>query len=190
MKSSSGGYQLPDHQTMGYQVLVNYRSFQIAQEVSLTDILTAQEVDLQRWIQNRIILIGYVGENTKDYHNTSFGKMSGVMVHAHLVSQLLGAVLDGRPLLSSWSRFGDTVWVLGWSLVGGLIAVQCRSKVRSRILLATALVSLTGSSLLLFTQSLWTPLIPSALALVTTNGILICTKPKSLESSPKEELSQ
>ncbi|UIE38128.1 CHASE2 domain-containing protein [Leptodesmis sichuanensis] len=191
VKSSSGGYQLPDHQTMGYQVLVNYRSFQIAQAVSLTDILTAQEADLQKWIQNRMILIGYVGENTKDYHDTPLGKMPGVMVHAHLVSQLLGAVLDDRPPLSSWPKFGDTIWVMAWSMVGGLITIRCRSNLRSRALLGTALASLAGSSLLLLTHSLWIPLIPSTLALITTSSILICIRSRNLQSSPnKEEVSQ
>lgn len=172
MKPDLGGYQLPVAETLGYQILLGYRSSQVAQVVSLSDILTARDASLRQWVQNRIVLIGYVGENTKDYHDTPLGKMPGVIVHAHMVSQILTVVLDHQSLMSSWSKWIDVLWVLGWATVGGIIAVCFQSKVQFRISLAALLLGLVGSCSLLFVHSLWVPLIPSALALMFTGGIV------------------
>ncbi|GGA03126.1 hypothetical protein CYANOKiyG1_15280 [Okeania sp. KiyG1] len=47
--------------------------------------------------------------------------MSGVVLHAHQVSQIIRAVLDGRPLITFWSWWVEWLWIFGWCGVGSAI---------------------------------------------------------------------
>lgn len=175
-----GGYHLSLDQTLGWQILISYRSAQVAQQVSLTEILTGQDADLQRWIKDRIVLIGYVGENTQDYHPTPLGEMPGVMVHAHVVQQLLATLLEGQPLMSTWSQAGDTLWVWSWAVIGGVIAGWIYARGIRGAIVTMAIVTLGGSCFILFTQSIWVPLVPSVFALVVTTGTVAYILQKNL----------
>jgi CHASE2 domain-containing sensor protein len=102
ISSRAGGYQGID--ANGGQILLNYRATkQIAEQISLTQLLSSP-INPQA-IQNRIVLIGVVAKgDLPDYWATPYGtnldeQMPGVLVHAHKVSQILSAVLDGRPLI-------------------------------------------------------------------------------------------
>lgn len=171
-----GGYQLSTADVLGYQVLIDYRSsVQVAQEVSLTEVLTGRDSDLLPWVKDRIVLIGYVGENTKDYHSTPLGKRPGVIVHAHMVSQILSVVLERRSVLSSWWPMGNTLWVWGWALAGGLIAWRFRSSGSLKITAAVVLAALGLSCFGFLIQTAWVPVIPAALALVTTGSVVVYT---------------
>jgi CHASE2 domain-containing sensor protein len=48
--------------------------------------------------------------------------MSGVLIHAHLISQILSAVEDGRPLLWWWSSGVEILWIGSWSAIGAILA--------------------------------------------------------------------
>ena len=174
LKEDFGGYRKLD--TWGYQVMLNYRSGnQSIQQVTLAEVLAGQ-ID-PNWVKDRIILIGTDATSFPDYHLTpeSTGhrpieKMPGVVVHAHMVSQILSAVLDNRPLLWVLPEWGEVLWISGWSLIGGLIALELRSKPPIVLGLATAgiLGTLYGLCFGLLIQGGWMPLVPSAVALITT----------------------
>ncbi len=98
--------------------------------------------------------------------------MGGVFIQAQMVSQILSAVLDGRPLLSVLPQWGEAFWVLGSSIVGGLLAWYFG---RLKYLLpagGVVIAVLSGVCFLLFIQGWWMPLVPSALALIFTGGLL------------------
>ena len=99
--ADTGGYQLPQGEAEGHQILINYRSSKFRQ-VSLRNLLNhSLDAQLPDLVQERIILVGV---NYQDLHQTPYSqgrwpeKMPGVVVHAHMISQILSAVLD-RPLL-------------------------------------------------------------------------------------------
>ncbi|NMF63039.1 transmembrane sensor domain-containing protein [Brasilonema octagenarum UFV-E1] len=170
LKPYSGGYQLPHTDMLGYQLLIDYRSPDRFSQVSLTQVLNEQDSDLLKLIKDRIVLIGYVGASTKDKHLTPLGKMPGVIVHTQMVSQILNVVLDRRPLLSPWSSLSNTVWVWGWSMVGGILTLTFCSPRNQGISIGVALLANGCICFGFFTQAVWVPLIPSALALVMTGG--------------------
>ncbi len=179
IQPNTGGYQLSAVDTLGYQILIPYRSTQMAQQVSLTDVLTGADTELQTWIQNRIVLIGYVGENAKvDYHRTPLGEMAGVLIHAQVVSQLLKGVLEEQSPVSSWPPIGDTFWAWGWSVGGGIIAWKVRSCWSRNLIVSMAVVGLGGSCLIWLIQSIWVPLVPSAITLVATASITAYLMPR------------
>ncbi|WP_375469779.1 CHASE2 domain-containing protein [uncultured Nostoc sp.] len=175
LKFGTGGYQNID--TNGGQILLNYRSSkQIAEQIKLTQFLSSPVNPTA--IKDRIILIGVTAkEDSLDTWRTPYGvnsyeQMPGVLVQAHMISQILSAVQDGRPLLRVWSLWVEVVWIWGWSLVGGVLAWR---KLSFRWLALA--ISITSSVLYIICFSLlisgaWVPFIPSALSLVATVALM------------------
>lgn len=177
LRGRMGGYQTVD--TWGYQILLNYRSFRspeaFAPIVTLADVLNGKVNPDD--VRDRIVLIGVTAQSANDYSLTPFstGKgfyqsMPGIVIQAQMVSQLLSAVKDGRPLLSVWPVWGEIVWIWGWSVVGGFLVWRRRSPQLYLLLQASALGILFVLCYILFLQGKWVPLVPSALALVFTSG--------------------
>ncbi|MDB9378815.1 CHASE2 domain-containing serine/threonine-protein kinase, partial [Nodularia sphaerocarpa] len=175
LQSNFGGYQNAD--TQGYQILLNYRSpRQIAEQVTVTDILSGQvNRDL---VHDRIILIGSTAQSLKDTFNTPFtagkadnsGRMAGVEIHGHKVSQILSAVLNNQRLFWFLPGWGEIIWIGGWSLVGGFLAWRIRHPLGLGLAEGTSLAVLFGSNFLIFTQAGWFPVVSPALGLVVAAG--------------------
>ena len=119
-----------------YQTLINFRTYDkgdtdgpattklinFAQQVSL-DAVIRNEVDPEL-IRDRIVLIGYTdfSDRNSDAFNTPYGdSVPGVYLHGQMISQLVNAVLEDRPLMRWWPFLGETVWILWWSGVGGVV---------------------------------------------------------------------
>jgi CHASE2 domain-containing sensor protein len=168
-----GGYVRAD--APDYQLMLNYRGAdRVFREISILDVLR-QKVNSQL-IRDRVVLIGYNSEVSKDELNTPFSEtrrgsrtMPGVVVHAHAVSQILSAVLDNRPLIRSGSNLGEVLWIFAWSIGSGLLAFYNRR-------LDLFLIGLVGSGFALWgisygvflTQGLWVPFVPTLAAVILT----------------------
>ncbi len=187
LKPHSSGYQQVD--ASGYQVLLNYRSLQspqnIAEQVPLRAILSDQiNPNLAKLIKNRIVLIGVTAPSTVDlwkipYSNRALPnqkQVPGVFVQAHMVSHILSAVLDRRPLFWWWSTSVETVWIWGWSLLGGILAWRIRQPLRLGIAGIIGLGLLLGICFGIFTLAGWIPLVPSALAFAIALAIIASRK--------------
>ncbi len=167
----AGGYQRYDFR--GQQILLNYRAVQpIAQSVTLTEVLQNQ-INPQ-WVKNRVILIGVTATSIKDSFHTPYGEMRGLEIQAHGVSQILSAVLDQRPLIQPGNFWSEILWIGGCSFIGGLLIQLIPKRPYQILALCTALVLLSGLSLILLIHGYWIPLIPSAIALI------VCSKGFSL----------
>ncbi len=189
----TGGYHAVD--TRGSQMLLNYRQAPFEQ-VSLQQVLKG-EINPHVWA-DRLVLIGVTARSAGDYLSTPYGQNSidkrpGVMVQAQMVSQILSAVKDQRPLIWSWSQIGEMVWIGGWSLVGGLLIWFMRSPYPIRLskqrgYTAVASVTVTCGAVLVccygtFTQGGWIPLVPTVLAIVITATAVSFTQTVSHPSS-------
>ena len=179
LEAHTGGYQNID--AWGHQVLLNYRSYRsasdFAPQVTLTQVLNGQlNPDA---VKDKVVLIGVSAPSRKDYFLTPYSRsqtfdqqMPGVVVHAQMVSQILSAVMDHRPLLWVWPVWGEALWIWGWSLAGGLLCWRCQLRLGLGPLVVT-LVILYGLCFALITQGGWVPLVPSALALVSSGGSVV-----------------
>jgi CHASE2 domain-containing sensor protein len=174
-----GGYQHLDGG--GSQVLVNYRANQPGRRASLSQVLNGQVEP--RVIQDRVVLIGYTAPVARDFFDTPYGTMPGVWIHAHMLSQMLSAVLDRRPLI--WTlpqersiQWGDLLWVLSWATVGGLLTGKLASKSPLYLALAITLSVwvLYQLCLVILTQGGWLPLIPSMVSLLSTSALVTLHK--------------
>ncbi len=177
LEPRSGGYQNLD--ARGNQVLINYRATpQIAQRVTIEDVLTGKLEP--EWVKDRVVFIGVTAASIQDYHDTPYGRMRGLEVHAHMVSQILSAVQNGRPLIWWLPQWGDALWVWSWSLMGGILVWRVRAqslrKAQLLILLVLALgicvTILYGLCWVFLLQGGWLPLVPAALGLVITGGAI------------------
>ncbi|QLE55888.1 CHASE2 domain-containing protein [Nostoc sp. TCL26-01] len=179
LQNRTGGYQSIDAQ--GSQILLNYRFSPtvqaIAPQVTLSQILNGQINP--NAIKDRIILIGVTSNSSSDYWSTPYGKSPmaiapGIVIQAQMVSQLLGAALDNRPLLWVWDQWLEILWIGSWSLTGGLFAWYIRSIAYLGTINSVAVIMLSGMCLIVLTQGGWIPLVPSMLGFIVTT--LLCQR--------------
>ncbi|MDJ0595653.1 MAG: CHASE2 domain-containing protein [Pleurocapsa sp. MO_226.B13] len=176
LETNTGGYQNLD--ASGHQILLNYRSTpKIAQTVTLQELFGDRF--LPELVKDRIVLIGTTAPSFRDHNwrtpystgNWSVRTMSGVEIQAHMVSQILSAVLDARPLIWWLSKPREVIWIGFWSLTGGLLVWRFPSPL-SAILGVGVAASLLYIScwILLILNGGWLPLVPSILVLVATGS--------------------
>ncbi len=148
------------------QVLLNYRATdgEIAARTTMTEVLEGS-ID-PALVQDKIVLIGTSVPEFETVYSTPYGEMSEVFLQGHMISQLVNAVTEGRQLLGWWLDWKEDVWILGWALVGGLLARWFRPTIAIVAAIPILWVLHRYSYLLLVQQGLWVPLLPPALALL------------------------
>ncbi|MBW4444834.1 MAG: CHASE2 domain-containing protein [Plectolyngbya sp. WJT66-NPBG17] len=168
LQPNDGGYVGVD--AGGYQILSNFPKFSNGfRTVSMTDALQGRVP--KNLMRDRIVIIGITAESIEDrfftsYTTNSFAAPAGVEVHALLTSQLLGAALDGRPLLNSWSEPLEGLWIVVWSIVGAVIGWVSRSPRQTAFRVVLLGIVLFGGAYGLFLVGWWIIIVPPLLALV------------------------
>ncbi|MGH7998629.1 MAG: CHASE2 domain-containing protein [Brasilonema sp.] len=190
----SGGYQ-QGVDLGGIQILVNYRDVDY-QRVSLEDVLSDKiNPDL---LKDKVVLIGVTANTISDTWSTPYSaaqqpyqETPGIFIQAQMVSQILSAVLDERPILGVLPFWCDILWIWGWSSVSGLIVWRfrwlsengCAIFVTVIILYGVCAIALCAAPfgsialggalpIAIFKQGVWLPFIPSAFAVVVS-GVLV-----------------
>jgi CHASE2 domain-containing sensor protein len=203
--ASFGGYHNVD--TRGTQLLLNYRRIKTPEQTNcsgvketLADCLTVDEVlsktptELQRFIKDRIVLIGTTDFEFGDRWNTPYTRSPkeqapGVFLQAQMISQLISNVQDNRPLIKSWSDWEEMLWIANWALLGGLMGAYSRGPLRlglqllvgEGVLLLVCRLWLVGPGL-----GFWIPWVPSVIAL-PVSAIAAQTTLRSTQSRPKTD---
>ncbi len=171
---NTGGYVGID--VGGVQALLNWRSGREAfQVLSLNDIKT--DKFKPEWLRDRIVLIGITAPSVPDYINTEAvtglkpdSHLFGVKFHAHACSQILSAVLNGRPLLKVWSDEWEYLWIAVWGFIPIIIGRLTQSAFKNLFAVGVTSLSLVGGSYLLLTWGWWVPVAPNLLIL-SINGV-------------------
>ena len=177
LRDRTSGYQVVD--TSGYQILLNYHSLgsprNIAQQISLRDFLKEEaKPNLEHLVKNRIVLIGVTAASSSDEWKTPYSAVTsrpqkvipGVYMQAHMVSQIVSAAIDGRPLLWWVPWRIEAFWIWIWCFVGGVVASYIKNLSLLAIGIATSLLILFGICYIIFMQAGWIPLIPPAFGLL------------------------
>ncbi|WP_414621784.1 CHASE2 domain-containing protein [Calothrix sp. CCY 0018] len=173
-----------DADTGIYQILLSYRHLEKGFDtVSLRDVLSGNLSREQ--VRSRIVLIGTTARSVNDFHNVGYSRnfknenvpMAGVVIHAHLVSQILSAALDGRPMINVLSYQGECLWILCWTFTGSCVSWQLlqineRGKrgfwgltiLGISIAVGTLIVSSYGS----FLAGWWIPAVSPFIALISS----------------------
>ena len=173
LDNGSAGYQKFDPR--GNQLLISYRRTpQLAQQVTIRDILQERETFDPDWIKDRIVLIGVTAKSVPDVHDMAMGEIRGLHLHAHVVSQLVSAVEDNRPLIWWLPFWADWLWVGFWSSGSGLIISLRQNYLERSLAIAGCVIVLSGVCWLVLTQGGWLAWIPGIMAIAfTATGIWI-----------------
>ncbi len=179
MKRKFGSYQQLDGRSS--QILINYRSGQPGQKITLRELLSGTITP--QLIRGRIVLIGYTASVARDYFDTPYGTMSGVWIHAHMTSQILSAVQNGRPLIWAFPQWGDWLWIAAWSVITASVLVLLAKKPWLYSLLAVVflIVVIDRICLLLLIEGGWLPSISTIISLLLTTTVVVTGRMTLLE---------
>jgi CHASE2 domain-containing sensor protein len=169
LQSRNGGYQTLEARSN--QMLLSYRNTpQIAQQVTIRDILE-DSVNFDRaWIKDRVVLIGVTAASVPDTHDTPLGEIRGLFVHARAISQILSSVEDKRPLIWVLPQWAETLLIFVASCMGAIVIWYWQSwKIRG-LAVGIAIATVYGVCWLVFTQGGWMPLVPLKIAIVVAAG--------------------
>ncbi len=180
---NSGGYARTDD--FGVQLLLNYRNGRERfRTLSLKDVNDVEAGKgnpnlLRDTFDARIVLIGVTAPSIKDFINTSAipnlqppGKIYGVEFHAHVASQIISAVLDGRPILKTWSQGWEYLWIVGWGVLAIYLGRLTQSPLKNLVYVAVASLALVGIGYAFIAEGWWIPVVPALLVLVINGAIL------------------
>lgn len=172
---TSGGYHRAD--TRGYQILLHYRNRRaVAPTVTLTTLLTGKVNPA--WVRDRVVLIGTIAPSLKDQFYTPYSpsqrdqfQMSGVIIHAQMVSQLLD-ILSGTPRqFRFWSQWQEWLWFWGWSIIAGLLVWAVRDPWHLGVATLLGVGTIAAIGAVLFNHLIWIPITGPALGFVGTLGL-------------------
>jgi CHASE2 domain-containing sensor protein len=178
LEENAGGYHAQDAQ--GLQIMLNYRRTAqgIAQTVTLEQALSG---DLPATaIKDRIILIGSINPSSNDFWTTPFGagfsqQQPGVFIHAQMVSQLLSAIENDRPLLYPVKLPQLILLSIGSAIVGGSIGLVHKRSIRWLLIGCTCIAIYTTANLSL-NRGIWLPVGVQILSLASTSLLVFGTR--------------
>ena len=171
---NSGNYEMKKSESVGWQILLDYHSPQnIAREITITQLLEGNFNP--SWINEKIVLIGTTAPSEKDLFLTPYlgivnnnYSMSGVMIHAQMVRQILNIVLDEKKPFWFWTQWQEYIWILLWAVIGSILSWHFHRILKLVIYEILTIIILYGLSLFLFIQGGWIPLIPPLLGMMGT----------------------
>ena len=176
-QSNDGSYVKAD--AGEYQIMLNYRGPEKSFEtVSMFDVLDGRVSPTL--MRDRIVLIGPTAPSIKDFFYTPYSSntittpetISGVEVQANLTSQILSSVLDGRSGIRVWSDWYEGLWIGAWAVAGTFLAWKVRAPRWVIGSMTLAMGSLIVGSYVVFLQGWWIPVVPPALAFLTSAGLI------------------
>ncbi len=170
-----GGYVNVDDG--GLPILMNFRNNKKAfPVVSLRDVVNGK-VDAEL-LRDRIVLVGNRNMSAGDIFYTSAlptsklsGQIYGIEYHAHVISQILSYIIDGRPMLSSWGDVGEYAWIVIWGFVPIVLGRLTQSAWRNLLSVTVAgLCLFSYGYVMLWLWGMWIPIAPNLLILAI-NGV-------------------
>ncbi|RMF66208.1 MAG: CHASE2 domain-containing protein, partial [Cyanobacteria bacterium J069] len=171
LRQRSGGYKAPNFDYRGAQILLNYRTVRPLynspfEQVKISNVLS-QRVPPDVF-KDRLVMIGYMPADpsqSQDIWETPLSSATdGVIVQAHMTSQLISAAMNERPLLWTLPHELELLWIGGWAALGGLLVLLFKAPVRLLGAIALALLLLGAIAQgVCIAWGGWLPLVPAFL---------------------------
>lgn len=161
----------------GYQYWLDFRDAPQAFPAYTLDTLLTGGIDVAA-LRDKIVLIGVTADSVKDFFYTPSSRglhtqqMTGIALHARMISQLLRAGLNGHRPLATLSEFQEALWLLLWSVLGGMMGLWLRSPWRFALLAACGLFFLGLITYTAFVLGWFLPLVPPAMAWVIAAAVV------------------
>lgn len=174
LSGSDGGYAGVDD--AGYQFLLDFPQGAAGFEsVAFGDLLRG-EVDPAR-LRDRVVLVGVNAQSLPDafllpLRGTGRSeKLPGIVLHAHLVDQLLRYGLGESAPIRVLSDTQEALLILLFALFGGVVSATVRGTVATVVaaLAGIAIVWLTGAAA--YRAGWWIPMVGPGLAWISSLGV-------------------
>lgn len=191
-ESNDGAYIGAD--ARGYQILLDFKGLRAPlKSFSITALLSGQ-VD-PALIKDKIVLLGVNTESVKDFFYTPYSRglqvqpLSGVALHAQIVSQFLRSALEGSRQIAVTSDTQEAAWTLLWGVMGGVLGLWVRSPSRLFLSGVSGLLILSLGAYFAFLSGWWIPSVPPAMAWLGS-AALVTAYMLSLEKKERALLMQ
>jgi adenylate cyclase len=188
LTANYGAYRKEDDS--GYQMMIRYRGkSRFFEYIRATDVLEGRVAPEK--LRDRVVLIGVTAESLKDSLSTPVSVdgevMYGVEIHANIVSQLISSTLEDRRFIQVGANDLESIWIAVWAIVGGAMAAFIPNAGKNIGLLVVFAGSLVWAGYFAFSQSLWIPLFPALLGLVSAN-VLVTAYQLAIQQSERKVL--
>jgi adenylate cyclase len=189
-QSNDGGYV--DADAGGYQFLLDF--CKPPKTIPRYDLRQFRSGNAQiEDFKDKIVLIGTVAASHKDNVLTLCGRgteteqrVSGVLLHAAITDQFLRIAQDGQAVLEPIPDWQEIMWVLLWTLLGGIISQRQLPILPLLLVWAGGLIVLYAVTDRLFANGIW--LISSTPAIAWLLSSILTTVYKATQE--KRERSQ
>ena len=162
----------------GYQVLMDFRDG-LAPFVSVSLLELLEGVVPAGLFEDRVAILGVDSESVKDSfftpHNIGPGNqpsVPGIVVHAHLVSQLLRAGLAGEQPLKSFSQQLIVLWIVMTGVLGCAAGLWLRSFVKLATVGMAGMVVIFAIAIVVYIRGWWLPPVPAGFAWFGCAGLV------------------
>ena len=161
----------------GIQTLINYPKADY-ERVSL-DYVLSNEIP-PNLFKDKVVIIGVTANSVNDNWSTPYSRAEqtyretpGVLIQAKMVSQILSAVLDDRPIFWVLPFWGDIIWICGCYILGTIIVWRFRSLSGKAFSIVGTVIALYGvCAIALLGKGLWAPFVPSAFGVIA-GGVVV-----------------
>ncbi|MEO1400269.1 MAG: CHASE2 domain-containing protein [Cyanobacteria bacterium J06635_1] len=190
--SNDGGYVRTDDG--GYQILLNMRTVGTFDQLTLQEVLSGEFSP--KLVEDRIVLIGSAAISSSDIFYTAYSSAFGpqvrttfgVEIHAHITSQIISTVLDGRPSIHMLPEWAEALAILLFAYIG--VGLQLQETGESRQisrLIGVLLVTVGSGYLTLLLWGWWLPIVPSIISTLTATMITGFYRTKQLKTLSAED---
>ena len=188
LTANYGAYRKEDDS--GYQMMIRYRGkVRAFEHIRASDVIDGK-IAPER-LRDRVVLIGVTAESLKDSYPTPVSVdgevMYGVEIHANIVSQLISATLDDRQFMRVWTSDLENIWIVVWAIAGGAMAAFIPNAGKNIVFLVLFTGGLVWGSYFAFGQSLWIPVFPAMLGLISVN-VLVMAYQLAIQQSERKVL--
>ncbi len=175
-EADDGGYVRAD--AKGYQYLLDFRqSGESFSSYSLRALLSGKIPS--EAMHDRIVLVGVTAQSVKDFFHAPYSRglrganqAPGIVLHAHIVSQLLSLGFGESTPIQTTTEQQELLWILIWSLLGGVMGFRVRSPWLFSMLGTAGLLVLWTATYLAFLDHWWMPSVSPAMTWLISAAIV------------------
>jgi adenylate cyclase len=175
-EADDGGYVRAD--AKGYQYLLDFRqNGKSFSSYSLRDVLSGEIPS--KAVRDKIVLVGVSAQSVKDFFHAPYSRglreknqVPGIVLHAHMVSQLLRLGFGESTPIQTTTERQELIWILLWSLLGGLMGFRVRSPWLFSVLGTAGLLVLWAATYLAFLDHWWMPSVSPAMTWLISAAVV------------------
>lgn len=157
----------------GFQFLLTYPGGPAPFETLSFERVLGPAPDLAPAVRDRIVLVGSMSPQVKDYFETPIRGGSGpgrtvygAALHGHVASQLIRQALGEAEGLRPAGRSVDAAWIWLWCVAGGAAGVVASTPMMLAAAVAGAAAALLGGAFLAFQLGWWLAVVPPLFGLL------------------------